>query len=336
MFNKQKKYALIAWIVIISMIAAGFAYKKGWINVDTGLAYLSSVFGRIQTNADEDLYTRRNTYITPESLDDELKPGFLPTFSNIDKLKNFADIKRFLYTIDETAYADEELLDIDRLLNVDIKTQLTKDPKILIFHTHSQEEFIDSRKGEQTDTIVGVGNVLADILAKNYGIGVVHDQGQYDVVDDRMERGNSYERMEPSVRAILEQYPSIEIAIDLHRDGVKDDVRLVTEIDGQDTARIMFFNGIISENDGNGGKAVDLPNPFLTENLAFSLKMHLTANELYPGFTRHLYIKPYRYSLHMLPKSLLVEVGANTNTVQEAKNAMKPLAEILVKALQNG
>jgi stage II sporulation protein P len=63
--------------------------------------------------------------------------------------------------------------------------------------------------------------------------------------------------------------------------------------------------------------------------------MQLSANERYPGFARKVYLKPYRYSLHMLPKTLLVEVGAQNNTKQEALNAMEPLAEILAKVVLN-
>jgi len=258
----------------------------------------------------------------------------IPTMENIHTIKDMESLLKYLYTIDQTAYVDESVLDIDALLAVDLRTNLMKDPKILIIHTHSQETFIDSRPDETDDTIVGVGSVLADILATQYGIGVVHDLSRYDVVDGRTERGNSYERMEPSVRHILEMYPTIEVVLDLHRDGVPDDMRLVTEVNGKPTARLMFFNGVSCESNGDRGRKVDgLPNPFLKDNLAFSLHMQLATNEAYPGLTRRLYIKPYRYSLHMKPKSLLVEVGANTSTVQEAKNAMGPLAEVLVKVL---
>ncbi|MDR2903699.1 MAG: stage II sporulation protein P [Clostridiales bacterium] len=266
-----------------------------------------------------------------------LPEDFLPTADNLHQLQTFDDIKKYLYYIDETAYADETLLDLDGLMAVDTKIKLSgkNEPKILIFHTHSQEDFIDSKPGEEADTIVGAGSVLADILARDYGVGVVHDFGQYDVVGGENVRGESYERMAPNVRKILAKYPSVEVMIDLHRDGVPANTRLVTEINGETVARLMFFNGILCERVGERGQPVaNLPNPYLKENLAMSLKMQLTANERYPGFTRMLYLKPYRYSLHMRPKSLLVEAGANTNTVDEVKKAMAPLAEILYAVIQ--
>jgi len=147
-------------------------------------------------------------------------------------------------------------------------------------------------------------------------------------------REGSYERMEPALRKILKDNPSIEVVIDIHRDGLPDDVRLVTNINGKPTAKVMFVNGICKTMLNN--KLVDiksLPNPYIEENLAFSLQMQLKGNELYPGLLRKIYIKPYRYSLHMCPKSLMIEVGANTNTYEEAENAIEPLCEILAEVL---
>ena len=79
----------------------------------------------------------------------------------------------------------------------------------------------------------------------------------------------------------------------------------------------------------NNDTAGYLQNPYLTDNLAFSLQMQLKAAEKYPGFTRRIYLRDYRYNMHLCPRSLLVECGAQTNTVEEAQNAMEPLADLL-------
>ena len=71
-----------------------------------------------------------------------------------------------------------------------------------------------------------------------------------------------------------------------------------------------------------------LKNPYIEDNLAFSLQMQLAAQK-YPGFTRRIYLKSYRYNMHVTPKTLLVEAGAQTNTVEEMRNAMEILAETL-------
>ena len=251
------------------------------------------------------------------------------------QLRDIDFLQRNLYNFEgdlKLTYADipaVELLNRD----VSLKKQSNK-PQILIFHTHSQEQFADSDQNQLDDGVIGLGEVLAKILHEEYGIGVLHNKGQYDVVQEKLMRDGSYERMEPAIRKILQQNPSIEVIIDLHRDGIEKG-KLVTTINGKPTAKLMFVNGICKVM--KNGKLTDLtslPNPYLKDNLAFSLQMQLKANELYPGLMRKIYINPYRYSLHMLPKSLLVEVGANTNTVEEARNAMAPLAEILCEVLK--
>jgi len=260
---------------------------------------------------------------------------FIPTLQNIHEITTMEEKRKYIYTIDPTAYVKESDINLSKLLEIDLATNLSgREPRILIFHTHSQEFFIDSIDDNPNESIVAVGRHLANIFALRYGVSVVHDIGIYDMVDGELRRAGSYEVMEPAVSKILEKYPSIEIMIDLHRDGVPDDMHLVTEINGKPTAQLMFFNGITRLNkDGNPVELPELQNPYLTENLAFSLRAFLTANELYEGLMRNIYVKPYRYSLHLRPKSLLVEVGANTNTLEEAMNAMQPLARIIMEVL---
>ena len=69
--------------------------------------------------------------------------------------------------------------------------------------------------------------------------------------------------------------------------------------------------------------SVICPNPYLEDNLAFSLQMEIAAATYYPGFARHIFLRAYRYNMHFKPKTLLVEAGAQTNTVEEMRNAME-------------
>jgi stage II sporulation protein P len=252
------------------------------------------------------------------------------------------DIIETMYTVDPTAALFADDIDPLRFMSMDFslsekpyESNESNEPKILIFHTHSQEAFIDSRPGEVDDTIVGMGKLLTQILSDDYGVSVLHYTGVYDIVDGVHTVAGAYERMENSIWEILNTFPSIEVCIDLHRDGLPENVHLVTEINGRQTARIMFFNGILRLNNELVPISLfnELPNPYLDDNLAFSFNMQMKAKELYPSFARRIYIRPYRYSLHFLPKSLLIELGANTNTVEEARNAVAPLAEILADVL---
>ena len=160
----------------------------------------------------------------------------------------------------------------------------------------------------------------------------MHHEGVYDLIGGKLDRSKAYQLAEPEIEKILSDNPSIEVVIDLHRDGVAKTTHLVTEIDGKPVAQIMFFNGL-SRTKANGDIAY-LANPYIEDNLAFSLQMQLKATEMYPGFTRRIYLKGYRYNMHLKPKTLLIEAGAQTNTVEEMRNAMEYLAKTLDSVLK--
>lgn len=248
--------------------------------------------------------------------------------TSMEKLSDYEYLLGNFYTVDSSTMADPELLNAQKLLAKDLKINALSDgPKVLIYHTHSQEAFADSIAGDVNTTIVGIGSYLASILNQKYGIETLHHTGVYDYVDGKLDRSKAYQLAEPEIQAILSANPSIEVVIDLHRDGVADTTHLVTQINGKPTAQIMFFNGL-SRTRVNGDISY-LANPYIEDNLAFSLQMQIAATNKYPGFTRHIFLRAYRYNMHVKPKTLLIEAGAQTNTVEEMKNAMEVLADTL-------
>lgn len=258
------------------------------------------------------------------------------TAETLEKMKDFSYLKSHFYIVDSRTTLFAADINVEEALGLDFSIQPSKKkPKILIFHTHSHEGFADSDMSKGLDEgIWGVGERLKEILEEKYGIAVLHDDGRYDVVNGKSQITGAYERMEPPIRRILKENPSIEVCIDMHRDGVGEDTRLVTEVNGKPCAQVMFFNGLCRLNKGGTPQAIEgLENPYLRENLAFSLQMKVAAERLYPGFSRRIYVNAYRFSLHMLPRSTLIEVGAQTNTREEALNAMEPLAEVLAATL---
>lgn len=239
------------------------------------------------------------------------------------------------YTVVSSTTLTPEDLNASELMAVDMKMQTKSDsPQILIYHTHGQEEFADSVQGDTSTTIIGVGDYLTKLLTEKYGYNVIHIKDSFDYINGVLDRHTAYDHAYEKIAEVLANNPSIEVVIDLHRDGVSETTHLVTEVNGKKTAKIMFFNGISRLNDI--GEIGYLYNPYRKENLAFSLKMKLVAEEKFKGFTRRNYIQAYQYNLHLRPKSTLIEVGAQNNTVQEAKNAMEPLAEILNQVLTDG
>lgn len=245
-----------------------------------------------------------------------------------EKLNDFDYLLQNFYQVDNTTTINSSQLNADSLLGKDMRlSHDASTPQILIYHTHSQEGYKDSVPGDAATSVVGLGDYLTKLLTERYGFSVIHHKGEYDVGD----RDHAYSKAAPALEQVLAENPSIEVVIDLHRDGVREDTRLVTEINGVEMAQVMFFNGLSRTT--KMGDIDYLYNPYITDNLAISFQMQLKAAEYYPDFTRRIYLKGYRYNMHYCPKSLLIEVGAQTNTVQEAMNAMIPLADILNKVL---
>ena len=251
----------------------------------------------------------------------------------LESLKDYNYLLNEFFVVDPNTSTDSSQINVDDLISRDmtIKTDSSQ-PQILIYHTHSQEAYADSTEGDVNTTVIGVGEHLAQILRDEYGYQVLHNTDTFEMVDGVWDRSKAYNYAEPVIEQILADHPSIEVVIDLHRDGVDESKHLVTEINGVPTARVMFFNGL-SKTTMNGNLD-SLPNPYIQDNLAFSFQLEYLAKQYYPQFTRCIYLKGYRYNLHVRPKSLLLEVGAQTNTVEEAMNAMAPFAFILNKVLQ--
>ena len=250
----------------------------------------------------------------------------------LEKFQDFNFVMSSFYTVDKTTSINSEQLNAPELVQMDLRMQTGREqPQILIYHSHSQEEFIDSVPGDPSTTIVGVGAYLTKLLRESYGYNVLHVTDTFDIVDGKLDRNQAYTFAQERISQILEENPSVEVVIDLHRDGVPEGKRLVTNVNGKETAKIMFFNGLSRTN--KNGEITYLPNPYIKENLAFSLQMMLESKKYYPDLARTIYLRGYRYNLHLRPKTLLVECGAQTNTVQEEMNAMEPLADILNKVL---
>lgn len=244
---------------------------------------------------------------------------------SMEELKNYDTLVKEFYAIDKSTSIDAEKLNAEKMLQKDMSLRAAAGEEcgsILIYHTHSQEGYQDSIAGDLSTTVVGVGEVLAEQL-RAYGYTVIHDTGVYDLQD----RDYAYAKAGEALEQILAEHPEIEVVIDMHRDGVSEERRLVTEVEGRPMAQFMFFNGL--SHTTTLGDIEYLPNAYIDDNLAFAFQLQLKAREYYPNLARKIYLKGYRYNLHYRPKSLLVEVGAQTNTLEEALASMEPLAKIL-------
>ena len=252
----------------------------------------------------------------------EAAAGIIPK----EKLMDYNYVLNNFYVVPSVTSLRPQVLDLDKISQVDLRVEKDSTvPQILVFHTHSQEKFADSE--ENGMSIVNVGDRLVSLLQEQYGYNVIHLTDEFDMAGGVLDRSEAYTYANTKLDEVLAQNPSIQVVIDLHRDGVDASKHLVTEIDGKQTARIMLFNGISYTKEQ--GEIDYLPNPYITENLAMTYKMYLLGKINYPDLFRCIYISGYRYCLHHVPRSMLIEAGAQTNTYEEVYNAMEPLARLI-------
>ena len=215
----------------------------------------------------------------------------------------------------ETSYA----VDFTQLPALPAGLELdSQEPVVLIMHTHGSESYALSAKDQtgsvfrtqdETQSVIAVGDAIAGVLEQR-GYGVVHDP----TLCDYPEYTGAYNRSREVIQANLQQYPSIAVVLDIHRDAVENEdgtqMRMACSVDGQEMSQLMLVVG----SDDNG-----LENPAWRENLALAAVLQARLGVACPGMMRPLNLRAERFNQDLAPLSLLVEVGASGNTLAEAK-----------------
>jgi len=234
-------------------------------------------------------------------------------------------------------YNCEVAPDLGSLIARPLDWNLTTDePTVLILHTHTTESY--TKQGEDYEetaafrtldedyNMLSVGDRVAALLEAG-GITVVHDRALHDYPS----YNGSYSNARTSIQAYLNQYPTIRLILDLHRDASGDDdnqMRTYAQVEGMDSAQLMLVIGT-----GASG----LGNEHWEENLALALKLHVTLEKTAPGIMRYVNLRGQRFNQDMAPGMLLVEVGAAGNSHAEALVAAEVLARgILTLAKGSG
>ena len=217
--------------------------------------------------------------------------------------------------------------DLETLLEKPLDWDLTaEEPAVLILHTHTTESYTqtgseyvetsDYRTLDEGCNMVSIGDAVAEILTQK-GIGVLHDRE----VHDYPSYNGSYVHARNSMAEILEQYPSIRLVLDLHRDALEKDgkqMRTLAEVDGEETAQLMFVVGTnVSRQSHENWE----------ENLSLALKLQVQLERMFPGIMRPLNLRAQRFNQDLSAGALLVEVGAAGNTHEEALAAARKLAD---------
>jgi len=221
--------------------------------------------------------------------------------------------------------------------NLDIKIKNTADPQVLILHTHTSEAYMPEDKDffyedfyprslNNNENITQVGKVISEILIKN-GINCIHNTTYH----DNPSYSGSYSRAAKTIKKYLEEYPSIQVVLDIHRDslGTKETgkIKPVFKYNNQKCAQIMIISGC--DLDGT----LEFPN--WNKNLSLALKLQNYCEKLFPGLTRPLNFSRVKYNENLTPGSLLIEIGSDVNTLQEAVNSGVMLGESLSELLNN-
>lgn len=199
---------------------------------------------------------------------------------------------------------------------------VTGDPLVIIYHTHSSESYMpytesNYHRAEEEGTVRDVGNALESELKKK-GINVIHDK----TVHDRPSYNESYNRSLDTIQSLVKQYPTAVYIIDLHRDAAASSATegKYIEIDGQRVAKFSMVVGTQNEN--------------YVELYEFANNVKNTAESMYKGFGGAVIEKDYQYNEYVSNRALLLEVGNNKNTIEEARACGKYFAEILASIIK--
>jgi stage II sporulation protein P len=209
-------------------------------------------------------------------------------------------------------------------------------PLVLIYHTHSEEAFLpelppgtpagSAFSDDQSRDVVRVGAELADALFSEYGIPVAHLTTRF----DQQGRMDAFVRSLAGVSAVLRQYPTLHILLDVHRDDAPRAETTAT-VDGRSTARIMI---VVGDNE-------TLPEPDWQRNAAWAAELAQAIDRAHPGLLRTYQGRPYysdggRFNQQLSPAALLFEIGGQDNTLAEELRAADLLAGVLAGMIRAG
>ncbi len=228
-------------------------------------------------------------------------------------------------------------IDIPTLLNArpDIYIEKNDQPQVLIYHTHTTESYLNydtgwydskgtSRSGDTSLNMIAVGNQIVNQL-EAAGIKTIHDTNVY----DSPAYTGAYSRSAKTIQDYLNQYPSIQVVLDIHRDSMTQDdgtkIKPTVEINGKKAAQIMIISGCESEK--------SLPNPDWEYNLKFAVRLQNQLETDYPGITRPINFMIAQYNQQYSHGGLLIEVGTDANTIAESVYTGQLFGQSLAKVL---
>lgn len=309
MRKKRIKAKLLACVLICILPTTTFAMDKE----EFFRRLINSSYPEANTSEDKESANNDNT--KKNNSDDYIKVHIgeenIPTLKTDDnKTENESE--------------NEDLVSLSTQYKDNVR--VTKDnPRMLIYHSHAGETYSESPSGnyhskDMKNSVIKVGSLLTEQLT-NKGWGVVHNT----TYNDYPSHNDSYKQSSKLIESMAQNYKGVDIAIDLHRDGrtIKDETskktyhdEYTTKINGESVAKVSFVVGMKNE-------PVD-------EIMKIANDLTSLANDKYPGIARPVVKKPYgRYNQYMVKNAILIEIGSNAVSVEEASASTKYIADVL-------
>ena len=331
-FNRNRFYIIM--VNICCLFVSGFLFYRVFLFDDFG----DKAFFNINASASNQY---EEFFLSPDKTDETALDSGKTVAAGSDSVVSGRILEKYIspYTAN-TSYGNIYLknnTDIDIDLKSLFESNLSFDlkdnsaPQVLIINTHATESYMNNEKNfyseedksrttDNTHNMIAIGEIVANKLNSN-GINTVHDK----TLHDYPSYNESYSRAAKTITSALTEHPSIKIVIDLHRDSItteeNDKIKLTKEINGKKAAQIMLVMG------SQSGNTKNFPN--YKENLKLATKIQSKVEEKYKGLARSISLMPKNYNESLTNGSVLIEIGTDANTFEEAVYS----AELLGNAL---
>lgn len=346
---KVKNFFYLLSVILPLTLIPAIVFYAGYLYLDGGIKNENAPI--FTFNAPNSLITKQNTVENDRdgilNFQGEVIPEDIFSLATPDPSRKYYEVKeidaskspdKWVISVNDSTNSGTDLNEFcerDFSENYSDYELFSEEPLVLIYHTHTSESFEQSFRGfyyeddifrtEDTDkNVCAVGEAMKNALEKN-GIKVIHDTTFHDVPA----YSGAYSRSESTVMNYLNEYPSIKITIDLHRDAMITDEGLsykpTVKIEGKKAAQMMLIAGCDVNNE------IGFDN--WEECLPFSLNVQKKAESLYPNLMRPLMFCRRNYNTYITSTSLLIEVGTQSNTLNEAVYSGKLMGNILSQVI---
>lgn len=315
---REKSLRIGATVILVAIMLRFFSSHTDLSKstaLASGLLYLGT--GRVYSQA-----------ISEETVPPTLPAPTEPSVETVPQPQIFTEEDAVLVSVTNHPGYD---IDVEAMLKTPLEWDLTvQEPTVLIIHSHTCESYENTEGYTPSDpyrtmdsryNMVSIGAHLAEHLRQN-GICVIHDT----TIHDYPSYNDAYPQSRKTIQKYLEEYPSIRLVLDIHRDAYKDSsgnqARNVISINGKDSSRLMLVAGTNAYGQGH---------PNWEENMEMAVKLQATLQKLYPGLCRNLTVRSSAFNQDLSPGSLLIEVGTAGDTRQDALYAAELLADGIVE-----